>query len=82
MRGAGAGRAAARKHMALHQWELSLQGEAGRAGVGPSGEGLRGSHPCVQIPGGARVGKHEGASLPSVVPSERNRGSGNKQEIT
>lgn len=83
MRGADAGRAAAgRKHTALHQWEPSLQGEAGRAGTGPSGEGLRGSHPCIEIPGGARDGKHEGARLFSVVPSERNRGNGHKQEIT
>lgn len=83
MRGAGAARAAAgrAKHAALHQREPSLLGEAGRAGAAPSGEGLRGSHPCVQIPGGAMEGKYDGARRLSLVPMERNRGNGHKQHI-
>lgn len=70
------------KRRALHQWEPSLQGRAGRAGAGPSGGGLRGSLPCVQIPHGAREGKYDGAILLSGVPSERSRGNRHKQEIT
>ena len=78
VRGAGARRA---KLVALHQREPSLQGEARRAGAGPSGEGLRGSHPCVQIPDGVREGKYGGARLLSAVPSEGSRGNGHKQGI-
>ena len=66
VRGADAGRAAAGrvKHTARHQWEPSLQGEAGRAGAGLPGEGLRGSHPCVQIPDGARESKYDWSQTP------------------
>lgn len=79
VRGAAAGGV---KPRALHQREPSQQGEAGRAAAAPSGGGSRGSRLGVQIPDGAREGKYDGARLLSVVPSERNRGNGHKQEIT
>lgn len=59
----------------------SLPGELGRpGGQGPAGQGLRGSHPCMQIPQGAREDKYDGHRLLSVLPSEINRA--HRQEIT